>query len=72
MHDGHAVFWKTANRGKQGISLDVRKAEGRMLFLRLIEDFDVLVENFRTGTLDRWGWTWPPCMLATRASSCCA
>lgn len=55
MHDGHAVFWKTANRGKQGISLDVRKAEGRMLFLRLIEDFDVLVENFRTGTLDRWG-----------------
>ena len=55
VHDGHAVFWKTANRGKQGISLDVRKAEGRTLFLRLIEDFDVLVENFRTGTLDRWG-----------------
>lgn len=55
VHAGHAVFWKTANRGKQGISLDVRKAEGRALFLRLIEDFDVLVENFRTGTLDRWG-----------------
>jgi crotonobetainyl-CoA:carnitine CoA-transferase CaiB-like acyl-CoA transferase len=55
VHDGHAVFWKTANRGKQGISLDVRKEEGRTLFLRLIADFDVLVENFRTGTLDRWG-----------------
>lgn len=55
VHEGHALFWKTANRGKQGISLDVRQAEGRELFLRLIEGFDVLVENFRTGTLDGWG-----------------
>lgn len=55
VHDGHPLFWKTANRGKQGISLDVRKPQGRDLLLRLIEDFDVLVENFRTGTMDRWG-----------------
>lgn len=55
VHEGHALFWKTANRGKQGISLDVRKAQGRALFLRLISGFDVLVENFRTGTLDGWG-----------------
>jgi crotonobetainyl-CoA:carnitine CoA-transferase CaiB-like acyl-CoA transferase len=55
VHEGHALFWKTANRGKQGITLDVRRPEGRALFLRLIEGFDVLVENFRTGTLDQWG-----------------
>ena len=55
VHEGHALFWKTANRGKRGISLDVRKPEGRALFLRLVEGFDVLVENFRTGTLDAWG-----------------
>jgi crotonobetainyl-CoA:carnitine CoA-transferase CaiB-like acyl-CoA transferase len=55
VHDGHALFWKTANRGKKGISLDVRQPEGRALFLQLIEGFDVLVENFRTGTLDGWG-----------------
>ena len=55
VHEGHALFWKTANRGKKGISLDVRQAQGRDLFLRLIEGFDVLVENFRTGTLDQWG-----------------
>jgi crotonobetainyl-CoA:carnitine CoA-transferase CaiB-like acyl-CoA transferase len=55
VHGEHALFWKTANRGKQGISLDVRKPEGRDLFLKLIEGFDVLVENFRTGTLDQWG-----------------
>jgi crotonobetainyl-CoA:carnitine CoA-transferase CaiB-like acyl-CoA transferase len=55
VHDGHPLFWKTANRGKQGISLDVRKPEGLELFLKLIAGFDVLVENFRTGTLDQWG-----------------
>ena len=55
VHGEHALFWKTANRGKKGISLDVRKPEGRALFLKLIVTFDVLVENFRTGTLDQWG-----------------
>lgn len=55
VHGEHALFWKTANRGKKGISLDVRKPEGRALFLKLIATFDVLVENFRTGTLDQWG-----------------
>ncbi|MCV0439391.1 MAG: CoA transferase [Hydrogenophaga sp.] len=59
VHEGHALFWKTANRGKQGISLDVRQAGGRELFLKLIEGFDVLVENFRTGTLDNWGLDLP-------------
>jgi crotonobetainyl-CoA:carnitine CoA-transferase CaiB-like acyl-CoA transferase len=52
---GHALYWKVLNRGKRGISLDVRKPEGRALFLELIPHFDVLVENFRPGTLDRWG-----------------
>lgn len=55
VHEGHALFCKTANRGKQGTSLDLRQAAGRELFMRLIEGFDVLVENFRTGTLDGWG-----------------
>ena len=53
--DEHSLYWKVTNRGKRGISLDVRKAEGRELLLRLLPQFDVLVENFRTGTLDRWG-----------------
>lgn len=51
----HALYWKVTNRGKRGISLDVRKPEGRALFLKLLPRYDVLVENFRTGTLDRWG-----------------
>jgi crotonobetainyl-CoA:carnitine CoA-transferase CaiB-like acyl-CoA transferase len=51
----HPLFWKVTNRGKRGITLDVRKPEGKTLFLKMLPHFDVLVENFRTGTLDRWG-----------------
>lgn len=51
----HALYWKTVNRGKRGITLDVRTAKGKELFLKAIRETDVLVENFRTGTLDRWG-----------------
>lgn len=53
--NGSPLWWKVANRGKKGITLDVRKPLGRELFLELIPHFDVLIENFRTGTLDRWG-----------------
>jgi len=53
--DGVALWWKVANRGKKGISLDVRKPQGKQLLLRMLSQFDVLVENFRTGTMDRWG-----------------
>jgi len=53
--DNLALYWKVTNRGKRGITLDVRKPAGRDLFLRMLPRFDVLVENFRTGTLDGWG-----------------
>ncbi|OGA31517.1 MAG: acyl-CoA transferase [Betaproteobacteria bacterium RIFCSPLOWO2_12_FULL_62_13b] len=53
--DGVPLWWKVANRNKRGITLDVRKPEGRELLLRLLPSFDVLVENFRSGTMDRWG-----------------
>lgn len=55
MKEGMALWWKVANRGKRGITLDVRKPEGRELLLKMLPRFDVLVENFRTGTMDRWG-----------------
>jgi crotonobetainyl-CoA:carnitine CoA-transferase CaiB-like acyl-CoA transferase len=53
--DGHSLWWKVANRGKRGITLDVRKPEGRALLLEMLPHFDVLLENFRSGTMDRWG-----------------
>ncbi|WP_454688520.1 CaiB/BaiF CoA transferase family protein [Achromobacter aloeverae] len=51
------LWWKVTNRNKRGITLDLRRTEGRALLGRLLPDFDVLVENFRPGTLDRWGIT---------------
>jgi len=53
--DGVPLWWKVVNRGKRGITLDVRKPAGRALLLSMLPRFDVLVENFRTGTMDRWG-----------------
>ena len=53
--DGKPLIWKVTNRNKRSITLDLRKPEGRELFLRLVARSAVLVENFRPGTLDRWG-----------------
>ncbi len=55
--DGVPLWWKVTNRNKRGVTLDLRKPEGRDLFAKLIADADVLVENFRPGTLDGWGIT---------------
>jgi crotonobetainyl-CoA:carnitine CoA-transferase CaiB-like acyl-CoA transferase len=53
--DGVSLWSKVANRNKKGITLDLRTAEGKVLVERLIAEQDVLVENFRPGTLERWG-----------------
>jgi len=45
----------TVNRNKRSLSLDLRRDEGRELFLALALRSDVLIENFRPGTMTRWG-----------------
>ncbi len=55
--DGVPLWWKVTNRNKKGITLDLRKPEGKALLGRLLAGRDVLVENFRPGTLDGWGLT---------------
>ena len=55
--DGVSLWWKVTNRNKRGVTLDLRRAEGRKMLGRLVADADVLVENFRPGTLDAWGIT---------------
>jgi formyl-CoA transferase/CoA:oxalate CoA-transferase len=52
---GAASFFLGLNRGKQGISIDLKQPEGVELCLRLLDRMDVLVENFRPGTMDRLG-----------------
>jgi crotonobetainyl-CoA:carnitine CoA-transferase CaiB-like acyl-CoA transferase len=55
--DGVPLWWKVTNRNKRGVTLDLRQPEGRGLLGRLLIGADVLVENFRPGTLDGWGIT---------------
>jgi crotonobetainyl-CoA:carnitine CoA-transferase CaiB-like acyl-CoA transferase len=53
--DGVPILFMATNRNKKGITLDIRQEAGRALFLKLLPKFDVLVENFAGGTLERWG-----------------
>ncbi|MDP3250366.1 MAG: CoA transferase [Hydrogenophaga sp.] len=55
--EGVPLWWKAANRNKRGITLDLRREEGRELLGRMLPEHDVIVENFRPGTLDRWNIT---------------
>lgn len=62
--DGVPLWWKTLNRNKRAITLNLSTPEGRELLLRLVEDADVLIENFRPGTLERWNLA-PETLMAT-------
>ena len=53
--NGKGLWWKSINRNKKFITLDLRKPEGADILKKLIAKYDVLIENFRPGTLDRWG-----------------
>ncbi|HEX7321864.1 MAG TPA: CoA transferase [Mycobacterium sp.] len=52
--DGEHFFWTVHARNKKAVTLDLRKNLGRQLFLELVERADIIVENFRPGTLERW------------------
>lgn len=56
--DGHGIWWKVTNRNKRTVVLDLHDADGKEAFLALVKDADVLVENFRTGTMEKWGLGW--------------
>jgi crotonobetainyl-CoA:carnitine CoA-transferase CaiB-like acyl-CoA transferase len=53
--DGFSAFYESMNRGKRSLCIDLRKAEAADLVLELVPQFDVVMENFRPGTMDRWG-----------------
>lgn len=53
--DGVGLWWKEVARNKKPIGLDLSSPDGSDLMRRLLEDADVLIENFRPGTLERWG-----------------
>ncbi len=61
--DGTSVWWQVQSRNKRSVALDLRQAEGQQLARDLIVQADVLVENFRPGTLEGWGMS-PEALMA--------
>ena len=52
--DGRSVFWPIIGRNKRSLTLNLRDAEGQEILRELATEADILVENFRPGTLERW------------------
>jgi len=57
--DGIGLWWKLLGRNKRTITLNLSKPGGRATFLRLAASADVVIENFRPGTLEKWDLGWP-------------
>ena len=55
LKDGTSVWWQVQSRNKRSIALDLRSVEGQDVARKLIAEADVLIENFRPGTLEEWG-----------------
>ena len=56
--DGVGLWFKMANRNKRGITLNFNTPRGQELFKSLVSTADVVIENFRTGTMEKWGLGW--------------
>lgn len=58
IEDGTSLWWHVQTRNKRSVALDLRSEEGQALVRKLATEADVVVENFRPGTLDSWGLGW--------------
>jgi len=52
-----AAYFHSTNRGKHSIAVDLSRPEGQAIVRKLAADADVLIENFKVGTLEKWGFT---------------
>ncbi|MEV0248639.1 CoA transferase [Nocardia sp. NPDC050712] len=57
--DGVGLWWKMLGRGKKSITLYLGAPDGQEIFRRMVAEADVVIENFRPGTLERWGLGYP-------------
>ncbi|MFL6674537.1 MAG: CaiB/BaiF CoA transferase family protein [Massilia sp.] len=58
LHEGTSVWWSVQSRNKKSVSVDLRTPEGQEVIRMLVRDSDVLIENFRPGTMEQWGLGW--------------
>src|SRR3954462_13042130 len=54
-HNDHSLWWSILARNKRSVTLNLREAEGQAIAMRLCESADVVLENFRPGTMEKWG-----------------
>jgi formyl-CoA transferase len=55
LHQGTSLWWYVQNRNKKSVTVDLRLPEGQEVARRILRDADVVIENFRPGTLEKWG-----------------
>ena len=55
LHRGTSLWWYVQNRNKKSVTADLRLPEGQEIVRRIAKDADVVIENFRPGTLEKWG-----------------
>lgn len=58
LHQGTSVWWEAQSRNKQSVCVDLRQQEGQEIVRLLASQADVLIENFRPGTMEKWGLSW--------------
>jgi formyl-CoA transferase len=58
LENGTSLWWHVQSRNKKSVTLDLKAEEGRRILLKLLEDADILIENFRPGTMENWGMDW--------------
>jgi formyl-CoA transferase len=58
LKEGTSVWWQVQSRNKRSVSMDLRRPEAQEIIRELVKETDVLIENFRPGTLETWGLGW--------------
>lgn len=58
LHNGTSLWWYTQSRNKKSLTLDLKTDEARDIVRKLAADVDIVIENFRPGTLEKWGIGW--------------
>ena len=58
LHEGTSLWWYTQSRNKKSVTLDLKSEEGQEIVRKLAAEADIVIENFRPGTLEKWGIGW--------------
>ena len=56
--EGQSAYFMSLNRGKESIALNLKNEDDKKIFEKILAKADVLVENFKPGTLEKWGYGW--------------